>query len=61
MNAIKKFMQDNGIESRPRSEWNDEMKITYDRLVYGTGFGRRRPDGTIEHIPFGDVVIEYNR
>ena len=32
-----------------------------DRLVYGTGFARRRPDGSLEHIPAADVLVFPNR
>lgn len=36
----------------------DREKITRDAFVFGTGFGRWRPDGTLEHIPAPEMVIE---
>ena len=50
MNVTKKVMREHGIEPRPYSEWSDEMKIRYDRLVYGTACVRVRPDGSLEHV-----------
>lgn len=39
----------------------DAQKIELDRLLYGTGVGRRRPDGTLEHVPLADLVFEFRR
>lgn len=47
-----------GLGLRPRSEWSDAQKIKFDSLVFGTGVGRMRPDGTLEHIPFEELVFE---
>lgn len=33
-------------------------RIEADRLLYGTGFGRLRPDGTLEHIPTPEMVVD---
>lgn len=45
----------------PLAMWNgeDRRKIDEDILLYGTGFGRHRPDGRIEHIPANEVVMEH--
>lgn len=34
-------------------------RIECDRLLYGTGFGRLRPDGTLEHIPAPEMIVDY--
>lgn len=38
-------------------ELTDREKIDLDILLYGTGFGRFRPDGSIEHIPAPEVLV----
>lgn len=35
----------------------DREKIDLDVLIYGNGFGRMRPDGTLEHIPAPEVMV----
>lgn len=34
-----------------------EDLIERDRLLYGAGFGRRLPDGSIEHLPAQTMII----
>jgi hypothetical protein len=31
------------------------------KMVVGGGYGRRRADGSIEHIPVDEVVIQVNK
>lgn len=40
-----------------RDPESDLAKITRDMRLYGTGYGRSRPDGTLEHIPAPEVVV----
>lgn len=32
------------------------QKVERDRLIYGTGYMRQFPDGTVEHIPALEVI-----
>jgi hypothetical protein len=59
-NITREIAEQCGVELKPRSEWTDEQKIKWDRLVYGTGCWRLRPDGSQEHVPIEDLVFEYN-
>lgn len=36
---------------------DDNAHIERDRLIYGTGFGKLRVDGTLEHVPAPDVLM----
>jgi hypothetical protein len=60
-NVIRQVMRELDIQPRPYSDWSDEQKIRMDRLVYGTGVGRLRSDGSLEHVPFNELVFEFNR
>jgi len=45
----------NAIKATP--EPTDEQRMRRDLLLYGTCYGKRRDDGTLEHIPAELVVV----
>jgi hypothetical protein len=51
---VRDAILSNSVKADPRT---DEDLIERDRLLYGTGFGRLRGDGSIEHIPAQTVVV----
>lgn len=38
---------------------SDAERMRLDLLLYGTSYGRRREDGTIEHIPATEVIVNH--
>jgi hypothetical protein len=59
-NITREVAEAHGVELTLREQWTDEQKIKFDTLVYGTGFARRRSDGSLEHIPTTEVVVWMN-
>jgi len=55
--ALVELAELEAMHRRPFAELTDHERMRRDLLLYGTSFGRRRADGTIEHIPATEMIV----